>query len=88
MALLSAGVHAPRDSGPQSESVGTALSLDAPLKRGDLVFWKGHVGLMQDAENLLHATAFSMTVMSEPLATTVARVQAQGYGGITSIRRV
>lgn len=88
IALLSAGVVAPRDSGPQAESIGQPLPQDAPLRRGDLVFWKGHVGLMQDAETLLHATAFSMSVMAEPLASTVARVQAQGYGGITAIRRV
>jgi len=86
--LKNAGVPAPRDSGPQANSVGESLPSTTPLKRGDLVFWKGHVGLMQDAETLLHATAFSMTVMSEPLAKTVARVEAQGYGGITAIRRV
>jgi len=88
LTLLSAGILSPRDSGPQSGSIGKALPLDAPLKRGDLVFWKGHVGIMQDSVTLLHATAYSMSVMSEPLATTVARVKAQGYGGITSMRRV
>ncbi len=87
MALHSAGIAAPRDSGPQAQSVGQALAPDAPLKRGDLVFWAGHVGLMQDPETLLHATAFSMSVIPEPLANTVARVRAQGYGGITARRR-
>ena len=88
MALNAVGLAAPRDSGPQSAAIGTALPLDAALERGDLVFWKGHVGLMQNAETLLHATSFSMSVISEPLATTVARVAAQGNGDITAIRRV
>jgi len=88
ISLLAGGVAAPRDSGPQSRSIGKALPLDAPLKRGDFVFWKGHVGMMQDSENLLHATAFSMTVLSEPLATTTRRIQAQGHGNITALRRV
>ncbi len=83
MALHTAGHAAPRDSGPQAEAVGAPLPPDMPLQRGDLVFWKGHVGLMQNAETLLHATAFSMTVMAEPLADTVARVKAQGYGDIS-----
>ena len=88
MALHAAGHSAPRDSGPQAASIGAAIALDAPLQRGDFVFWRGHVGIMKSAETLLHATAFSMSVMQEPLATTMARVEAQGYGGITAIRRL
>ncbi len=88
MVLNAAGQTAPRDSGPQANSIGTPVPLGTSLQRGDLVFWKGHVGLMQDANILLHATAFSMSVIIEPLATTVARVKAQGYGGITTIRRL
>lgn len=87
MALLAAGRKAPRDSGPQAESLGTALPLDASLKRGDFVFWRGHVGLMQSQETLLHATAYSMRVITEPLATTVARIKATGHGDIVAIRR-
>ena len=86
--LQAAGLAAPRDSGPQAESIGAAIALDAPLQRGDFIFWHGHVGIMQSRDTLLHATAFTMSVMLEPLAETVARVRAQGHGGITAIRRV
>lgn len=88
MALHTAGVTAPRDSGPQAASIGAAIALDAPLKRGDFVFWGGHVGIMQSSETLLHATAFLMHVMAEPLAGAVARIEAQGHGGIATVRRV
>jgi len=88
LALLSTGVITPRDSGPKAVSIGKPLPLDAPLQRGDLIFWQGHVGIMQNATTLLHATAFSTSVMVEPLEATVARVQAQGYGEVTAIRRV
>ncbi|NOR62830.1 MAG: NLP/P60 hydrolase [Rhodobacteraceae bacterium] len=88
MALHSAGIQAPRDSGPQAKSAGKLQPEGEPLQRGDLVFWNGHVGLMQGSETLLHATAFSMRVMAEPLATTVARIEALGYGEITAIRRL
>jgi cell wall-associated NlpC family hydrolase len=86
--LQAAGLNVPRDTGPQSETIGKALPDHATLQRGDLIFWKGHVGLMQDATTLLHATAFSMSVITEPLAETVARVKAQGYGDITARRRL
>ena len=62
-------------------------SLDG-LRRGDLVFWKGHVGIMSDPETLLHATAYSMTVMREPLRVARDRIRARGAGEITGIRRL
>ena len=46
----------------------------ARLRRGDLVFWKGHVGIMRDGATLLHANAHHMAVVSEPLAAAVARI--------------
>ena len=52
----------------------------APLARGDLVFWKGHVGIMRDAETLLHANGWHMKVVSEPLAEARARIAASGGG--------
>ena len=88
LVLHIAGMNTARDSGPQSSSIGKPLPLDARLKRGDLVFWGGHVGIMQNATHLLHATAFSMQVMSEALSTTAARVRSQGYGEISAIRRL
>ena len=86
-ALTAAGVAAPRDS-DMLERLGSALIAAAPLRRGDLVFWKGHVGLMRDSETLLHANGYHMAVVSEPLATAQARIDASGGGAITSIRRL
>ena len=45
-----------------------AVDGETPLSRGDLVFWKGHVGIMRDARTLLHANGWHMKVVSEPLA--------------------
>ena len=58
------------------------------LRRGDLVFWKGHVGIMRDAATLLHANGWAMKVASEPLAEARARIEKSGGGAITSIRRL
>lgn len=59
----------------------------AQLRRGDLVFWKGHVGLMLDPETLLHANAHHMAVAAEPLSQAIARIHRSGGGAVTSFRR-
>ena len=90
-ALRAAGIAAPRDSDMQEAALGRPLPLDdalARLRRGDLVFWKGHVGIMRDATTLLHANGFAMKVTSEPLAEARARIEKSEGGAITSIRRL
>lgn len=91
LALDAAGIQAPRDSDLQERGLGAPLPIepDLPgLMRGDLVFWKGHVGLMQDEGRLLHANGHHMLVASEPLAEAVARIAAKGGGPVTSLRRI
>jgi hypothetical protein len=87
LALLAAGRPAPRDSDMQAALIGSALDGDAPPERGDLVFWKGHVGIMRDAATLLHANAWHMVVAAEPLAEAARRTAAMGGGPILVRRR-
>lgn len=68
-----AGRPAPRDSDQQMAALGRELADDEPLQRADLVFFPGHVGLMVDAQTLVHANAHWMQVVAEPLADVVAR---------------
>jgi cell wall-associated NlpC family hydrolase len=85
VALNAAGIACPRDSYMQEQALGDAVAADvAGLRRGDLVFWKGHVAIVRDAETLVHANAFHMAVAIEPIAETVARIAANG----TPIRAV
>ena len=88
---MSMSGHAmPRDTDMQ-ESVGEALPIDGALsglRRGDLVFWKGHVGLMLDEAILLHANAHHMLVAREPLIVARDRILASAGSPITSIRRL
>jgi hypothetical protein len=90
-ALSASGVAAPRDTDMQEAALGTPVPVTpelAGLKRGDLVFWKGHVGVMSDPTALLHATGFTMNVCKEPLKGVEERVRNTGAGPITSIRRL
>ena len=77
----------PRDSDMQEVELGEALDADAPLRRGDFVFWRGHVGIMVDGDRLLHANGYHMLTVIEPLAETIARLSRTGPG-ITCRRRV
>jgi len=85
LALAFAGQPALRDS-DQQQGLGSAIAEGDPLRRGDLVFLPGHVGMMADDTHLLHANAFWMRVVTEPLADVVAR-QPEGRG-ITALRRM
>ncbi|MFT3989167.1 C40 family peptidase [Aestuariivirga sp.] len=89
VALEAAGKPALRDSDMQEKSLGQKLMVNGfdGLKRGDLVFWEGHVGIMTDAETLLHANGHHMMVVEEPLRDAVDRIAATG-SPVTSIRRL
>jgi len=58
------------------------------LKRGDLIFWKGHVAIMQSATRIIHANAFHMKVESENLRDAAKRIKERGGGVITAIKRL
>lgn len=89
LSLQAAGLICPRDSDMQESALGTALPIDdlTGLRRGDLIFWDGHVGIMADARLLLHANGHFMQVTLEPLADAVERI-ASRYGRITAIKRL
>ena len=84
-ALAATGQAVPRDTDMQ-------LAFFTPItaeerRRGDLVFWKGHVALLLDADTILHANAHHMAVAIEPLAEAIARIEAAGSGPVTGWRR-
>jgi cell wall-associated NlpC family hydrolase len=83
VALAAAGVPCPRDSDMQEQALGEAIDPGhdgANLRRGDLLFWPGHVAIARDAATLLHANAFHMAVAIEPVFESVARIAAAGIG--------
>ncbi|MGD9812227.1 MAG: NlpC/P60 family protein [Sphingobium sp.] len=88
LALGQAGVRVPRDTDLQRESIGEPIGEDVPLRRGDLVFFPGHVGIMMDSEAMLHANAFWMSTVIEPLADVVARLRPDHDHPILARRRV
>ncbi len=87
VAWRACGRDCPRDSDMQEAEIGRPLNQDETPKRGDLVFWKGHVGLVTAPNRLLHANAFHMSVAYEPLDVAIERIEGAGGGPVTSMKR-
>ena len=78
-----------RDSDMQASSLGEAFDPGADfsgLRRGDLVFWKGHVAIMTDGETMVHASGHTMLVSREGFRQAMERI-GYLYGGPTGFRR-
>jgi len=89
VAVQACGGACPRDSDMQERALGAAVAADvAGLRRGDLVFWKGHVAIARDADTFLHANAFHMMVAIEPIADVVRRISGEGGGAIRAVKRL
>ena len=84
--MAARGVMAQRDSDMQQATLGRLLNDDEVPQRGDILFFPGHVGMMTDEENMIHATrAFNKTV-EEPLADALVRI-AKKNDGVTILAR-
>jgi cell wall-associated NlpC family hydrolase len=89
LAMRMAGRNVLRDTDMQAESIGAPVEPGpgfSGLRRGDLVFWKGHVAIMTDAENTVHANGHTMLVSRERLSDAIDRI-GYLYGGPTGFRR-
>ena len=64
----------PRDTDMQEIFVTNEVKYEKDLKAGDLVFWKGHVAMMIDNSNIIHANAFHMKTAIEPLSIAKKRI--------------
>ena len=85
LSMLMAGRPVPRDTDMQEKGLGTPISREE-LRRGDLVFWKGHVAIMEDDKTLLHANGHTMNVSHEGLEEAIHRI-GWLYDRPTSYRR-
>ena len=89
VALTASGTGCPRDSDMQQAGLGRALSSAGmtKLRRGDLIFWKGHVAIVRDPETIVHANAHHMATVVENTREAIARIKAAG-SEVTSIKRM
>jgi hypothetical protein len=89
VSLQATGVFPLRDSDMQEQTLGLPVTQDEDftnLERGDLVFWKGHVGIMSTPDLLLHSSARDMHCEVEPLLQAVDRIRPIA-GDVRSVKR-
>jgi len=89
ISLTEAGIRCPRDSDLQQDGLGRLLNPteSTALKRGDLLFWKGHVAIARDAQTIVHANAFHMATVIESAAEAIARIKHSG-SELVAIKRL
>ena len=89
VSLNAAGTGCPRDSDMQQHGLGRALepAESQKLRRGDLIFWKGHVAIARDADSIVHANAHHMATVVEDAREAIARIKAAG-SEVTAIKRL
>lgn len=90
LSLAASGIAAPRDTDMQQAALGAEVDIPDDLEglvRGDLVFWRGHVGIMADDLMIVHANAYHMTTVAEPLTETAHRIAKAG-SNVVAIRRL
>jgi len=89
VALNAAGTGCPRDSDMQQDGLGRALDAaeSRKLRRGDLMFWNGHVAIVRNADTIVHANAHHMATTIENTSEAIARIKAAG-SEITTIKRL
>lgn len=89
LSAAAAGHALPRDADMQEAEAGAPVDMaeGAGLKRGDLIFWEGHVGIMTSPDEFLHANAYHMAVVREPFDEACARIKDAGFE-VTGVRRL
>ena len=86
IAFAAIGAALPRDTDLQAAVPAEAIRVEE-LRRDDLVFWDGHVGIMLDGTNIVHANAYHGKVETEPLADAITRITPVA-GAVTAFRRL
>ena len=90
LSLARCGIDLPRDSDMQETAVPKTVAFDGDesvLRRGDLVFWKGHVGIWIEPGRFLHANASDMCVAAAPLAEVIDWIDRVEGTPVSSVRR-
>jgi cell wall-associated NlpC family hydrolase len=90
ISLQAADMECPRDSDMQRDALGEAADVGSGLerlRRGDLLFWPGHVAIAVSATQIIHANGHHMCTVVEPVTEAARRIAATGLP-ITVVKRL
>ncbi|WP_282609816.1 C40 family peptidase [Pelagibius sp. Alg239-R121] len=92
VSLMRSGLACPRDTYMQAKTVGMEIPGEDgnfSMRRGDLIYWPGHVAIVLDQETVVHASGHHMFVTIEPWKDIDERVRRETGGkGIEVLRRL
>ena len=88
ISLLLCGVDCPGDSDQQMNTLGQNLDIGSPRKKGDILFWKGHVAWVVNERQILHANAYHMATVIEEANDAIERIKKQDNNRIIAHKRL
>ncbi|MCH1411748.1 MAG: C40 family peptidase [Rhodobacteraceae bacterium] len=88
ISMLLCGLDCPGDSDQQMNALGQNLEIGSPRKRGDILFWKGHVAWVLNERQILHANAYHMTTVIEETHEAIERIKKQDKNNVIAHKRL
>ena len=88
VSLLLCGVDCPGDSDQQMNILGHNLDIGSPRKKGDILFWKGHVAWALNEKQILHANAYHMATVIEEANEAIERIKKQDNNSVIAHKRL
>ena len=88
ISMLLCGLDCPGDSDQQMNTLGQNLDIGSPRKRGDILFWKGHVAWVINERQILHANAYHMATVIEETHEAVERIKKQDKNDVIAHKRL
>ena len=88
ISLLLCGVDCPGDSDQQMNTLGRNLDIGSPRKKGDILFWKGHVAWVVNEKQILHANAYHMATVIEEANEAIERIKKQDNNNLIAHKRL
>jgi cell wall-associated NlpC family hydrolase len=88
ISMMLCGLDCPGDSDQQMKTLGQNLDIGSPRKRGDILFWKGHVAWAVNERQILHANAYHMATVIEEADEAIERIQTQDNNDLIAIKRL
>ena len=88
ISMLLCGLNCPGDSDQQLNSIGQSIDIGSPQKKGDILFWKGHVAWILNEAQILHANAYHMTTVIEKTSDVIERIKSLEGNNIVAHKRL
>ena len=88
VSLLLCGVDCPGDSDQQMNTLGQNIDIGSPRKKGDILFWKGHVAWVVNERQILHANAYHMATVIEDANEAIERIKKQDNNNLIAHKRL